>query len=184
MSINIVERPVAPYNDTTNFLRENTYSLYAPTAGVGKIGMAGYNARHFRVTDQGIVELSTVFLDSILHYGNIADICNAPDGIKTKNTLYPNFETMVIEKYEDDVPIFTSVTGYLFVMKDTDTNTFTQTEVLLADNNFWIRHISVVDNVVTEVTPFVSIYNRMYDLGDLGLSIVNGQLNIEFEEET
>lgn len=57
MPINIVERAITPYNEpTSRLVQRDRYYLFAPIAGLNKIGLAGFNPKHFAVHN-GIVEL-------------------------------------------------------------------------------------------------------------------------------
>ena len=42
--MNIIERAIVPHNPSPATIKNNEqYALYAPVAGNGKVGMAGYN---------------------------------------------------------------------------------------------------------------------------------------------
>ena len=65
---NIVERPIVPYNPSpSKVLQKEQYSLFAPIAANGRVGMAGYNPEHFNIRDQ-IVSLNTTVRDLRLSY--------------------------------------------------------------------------------------------------------------------
>lgn len=58
MSINIIERAVTPYNEpTSRLIQRERYNLFAPMAGLERIGMAGYRQTDFAVID-GIVYIA------------------------------------------------------------------------------------------------------------------------------
>jgi hypothetical protein len=65
MSINVIERAVTPFNESpSKLIKREEYSLYAPAAGIGKPGMAGFNGEHFIVREQ-IVSINDRYMNEI-----------------------------------------------------------------------------------------------------------------------
>ena len=172
MSINIIERAVTPYNSSTSEVRQKErYNLYAPGAGVNKVGMAGYDPTYFAVREQ-IVELSAAFLASILHHIP-TDETVVIDGIKEANTLYSKFTHQVVDRRDANGQIsLITVTGSLLVTKSTDTNTYVQTETLLAEGRIWTRRIVVSEDTVQTVSAFEPTDDKYVPHDELGVNAV------------
>lgn len=155
MSDNIVERPIVPYNPAQSKVKQkDIYNLYAPVAGQGKIGMAGYNPAEFNVKDQ-IVYLSENFksgylskidVTKTLPKGIIFDV----NGIKTPNVWYYNCQYSV-----SDETIHT-VTGALLVVRSEqrDERNYTQFETLLAEERIYTRKLVVTNGQISSPTTF------------------------------
>lgn len=152
---NVIERPIVPYNTPSNTVVNNEQlSLFAPVAGNGKVGMAGFNSDDFEVKNQ-IVFLNKFFKDTIFRKINLAtgiipdDITyKGADGEKTPNVCYYNYTTdncMDIDENGEYTKI--TVTGTLFVADGTNA----VTEILVANGKIWSR-IFVKDNI-TEFVP-------------------------------
>lgn len=168
MAINIIERAVTPYNSSTSKVsNKEQYSLYAPTANVNKVGMAGYNPQYFAVREQ-MVELSSAFLASIMHRRSASGV--KPDGIKEINTVYSNFTHEVLD-YRTPVgkEVKLTVKGNLLVLRDSDTAI---TEILFARGRVWSRRLSVYGLSVTRVGQFEPMYDKYVTHNELAENAV------------
>ena len=155
MSDNIVERPIVPYNPAQSKVKQkDIYNLYAPVAGQGKIGMAGYNPAEFNVKDQ-IVYLSENFKSGYLSKIDVTktlpqSIVFDVNGIKTPNVWYYNCQYSVSDK------TIHTVTGALLVVRSEqrDERNYTQFETLLAEERVYTRKLVVTNGQISSPTTF------------------------------
>ena len=166
---NIVEKMIQPYNSSSNkVINQNKYFLYAPAAGLDKVGMAGYKSGDFDVNSKQIVSISSKFKKTIIQ--NI-DINSIPDniryegvnGIKTINVFYNNYTNEVIDTINrNNIPSYINVTGTLLVSLSTyidDTN-YSTTETFIANGCIWTRVLVVVNDEIIEVTDFTRLVKQ------------------------
>lgn len=166
MSDNILERAIVPYNPSSNrVVNNNQYNLYAPAAGVGKVGMAGYSQTDFDVSNSQTVSISNTFKGSVLQQVKIDDIPSnityeGTDGIKTTGVMYNGYTREVVDvMMANDVPVYITVTGALLVaLSDfTDADNYSVTEMFIADGRTWTRELDIIDGEVDEVTDFMPL---------------------------
>lgn len=209
-SINVIERATVPYNTANKVLIKDQYGLYAPAAGINKPGLAGFDARYFAVAEQ-IVRLNDAFLGTLVRRDTTV---SEVDGIKAANTIYDNFTHKVIDyRDERDIKWWKMVTGSLFVsrteniitevlfaegrvwlrsltIQDNTVSTITDFEPLY--NQYLIEKLTGnLDKVLIEMreltnrteTAAANAGEAAQNL-DFGLIVVDGVINVEFEEET
>lgn len=155
MSDNIVERPIVPYNPAQSKVKQkDIYNLYAPVAGQGKVGMAGYNPAEFNVKDQ-IVYLSENFKSGYLPKVDVTKTLPVGiqwtlNGVKTPNVWYYNCQYSV-----SDETVHT-VTGALLVIRSAqrDERNYTQFETFLAEERIYTRKLVVTNGQISSPTTF------------------------------
>lgn len=92
MPNNIVERAIVPHNPSSNrIINNNQYNLFAPIAGIGKVGMAGFKLSDFDVDNNQIVSISATFKTTLLN--GVAYESWADDKFYTKEHIDDNFHT-------------------------------------------------------------------------------------------
>jgi hypothetical protein len=165
---NIVERAIIPYNTVgAKVVFNNQYHLYAPVAGINKVGMAGF-CDDFSISTGQIVSISDKFKLSVVQYVNIHDIPNnvtyATNGVKSCNVIYSGY-THAVQNFVagNDTPI--NVTGSLLVTLGNHalpmTTTYSMNETLFADGRIWTRELNVVNGIVSDPNvEFVISYTK------------------------
>jgi uncharacterized protein YfiM (DUF2279 family) len=165
MSINIIERAIVPYNATgSSVIFNNQYHMFAPVAGINKVGMAGYND-DFSISTSQIVSISDKFKASGLQYTDVsnlpANIVYAIDGIKSPNVVFSGYEHAVQDPTPGETGNITVKGSLLTTYSNyTDTDNYSMNEILFADGRIWFRELDVVDGTVDSITAFKISYSK------------------------
>lgn len=163
---NVVERMIQPYNPSSNkVINQNKYFLYAPAAGLDKVGMAGYKSGDFDVNSKQIVSISNKFKKTVIQnvdVNNIPDniIYEGVDGIKTTNVFYNNYTNRVIDILNtNNVHSYINVTGTLLVSLSNyvDDSNYSMSEMFIANGRIWTRVLVIVNDEIIEVTDFTQL---------------------------
>ena len=100
--MNIIEKVIVPYNPSNNkVINYSLYSLYAPAAGNGKVGMAGYNPDEFDVSCDQIVSLTINFKAGIVHCINLLE--TVPVGAEVLTMAYVSTAVPEVASDEKDI---------------------------------------------------------------------------------
>lgn len=156
---NIIERPIVPYNPSASkVVNKEQYSLFAPVASNGKVGMAAFNPAQFSITDQ-TVSIKDVILNSIFKKVDASKLSNFDiNSEKDGNTLYYNCEATI-----DDVPW----PGVLFVVeaKAVPSNAREITEFFISGLNIWSRRyvISPSGQISSTLPNFSLLINDTFN---------------------
>jgi len=163
---NVIEKIIQPYNPSSNkIINQNKYFLYAPAAGLDKVGMAGYKSGDFDVNSKQIVSISNKFKKTVVQnvdVNSIPDniIYDGVDGIKTTNVFYNNYTNTVIDTLNtNNVPSYINVTGTLLVSLSNyvDDSNYSMSEMFIANGRIWTRVLVVVNDEIIEVTDFTQL---------------------------
>ena len=178
---NVIEKIIQPYNPSSNkIINQNKYFLYAPAAGLDKVGMAGYKSGDFDVNSKQIVSISNKFKKTVVQnvdVNSIPDniIYDGVDGIKTTNVFYNNYTNRVIDTVNtNNVPSYINVTGTLLVSLSNyvDDSNYSMSEMFIANGRIWTRVLVVVNDEVIEVTDFTQLGKQ----GNIDIPIQVGEI--------
>lgn len=141
---NTIEKPIVPYNATpTKVVQREEYSLFAPVAANGRIGMAGFDPKHFDIKEQ-IVSLANSYINTLFRVVDVRgaipeDISWNKHGKKTPNIAYKNssYEVVTTVALNGTMKKSEKVGTLIVLVNESATDVFT--EIFCADGQFYIR---------------------------------------------